>query len=443
MPRLNHPAGVIRTVTAAVAAVAAVLLVASPALADPATTVSYPARASATMYTGLAFETCAAPSLAAMQAWSASPYRGVGVYIGGVNRTCAQPELIVAWVSAVSQLSWRLLPVYKGLQPQCGGKATDQKISLTPATAASQGTAAANDAAARVRALGMVEGSAIYNDIENYNSANTACRASVLTYLSAWTRRLHQLGYVSGVYANLASGAPDMSSVYFSASYARPDALWLARYDLNPSLTGWAGIPDTRWSANQRAKQYRGGHNETYGGVTINIDNDNVSAPVATVAYPYTVTSSTGLNARSGPGTSYPVVKAYPAGAPVSVVCQTAGTKVTTTSVWDKLTDGSYVTDYYISTPSNTGYSGLATRCQYPYQVTPRTGANERKGPGTSYSLAGHLNGGALAWVWCQRSGTKIGTTKVWDKLRDGLWVSDYYVATPSNTTYSKPVPRC
>jgi glycoside hydrolase-like protein len=240
MPRLNHPARVIRTVTAvtaAVAAVAAVLLVASPALADPATTVSYPARASATMYTGLAFETCAAPSLAAMQAWSASPYRGVGVYIGGVNRTCAQPELTVAWVSAVSQLSWRLLPVYKGLQPQCGGKATDQKISLTPATAASQGTAAANDAAARVRALGMVEGSAIYNDIENYNSANTACRASVLTYLSAWTRRLHQLGYVSGVYANLASGAPDLSSVYFSASYARPDALWLARYDLNPSLT--------------------------------------------------------------------------------------------------------------------------------------------------------------------------------------------------------------
>lgn len=445
MPARDHPALGLRAgaaLTTAIAAVAALLAAAPAALADPATAVSYPAGASATRYTGLAFDTCTAPSLATMLAWKASPYRAVGVYIGGVNRTCAQLELTAAWVAAVSRQSWRLLPVYKGLQPACGGKTTDQKISLTPATAASQGTAAANDAAVQAKALGLVGGSAIYNDIENYSTADTACRTSVLTYLSGWTRRLHQLGYGSGVYANLASGAPDLSKVYFSASYARPDALWLARYDLSPSLTGWAGIPNAQWPAHQRAKQYRGGHTETYGGVTINIDNDNVDAPVATVAYPYQVTTS-GLNARSGPGTSYPVVKTYPAAATISISCQTAGTKVGTTSVWDKLPDGSYVTDYYVSTPSKTGYSGLATQCQYPYQVTPATGANRRSGPGASYALAGHLNGGALAWAWCQRGGSKIGTTSVWDKLRDGSWVSDYYVATPSKTTYSKPLPRC
>jgi hypothetical protein len=56
------------------------------ALAEPATTVAYPAGATATRYAGLAFDTCTAPSLTAIRAWGASPYRAVGVYIGGANR---------------------------------------------------------------------------------------------------------------------------------------------------------------------------------------------------------------------------------------------------------------------------------------------------------------------------------------------------------------------
>ena len=34
----------------------------------------------------------------------------------------------------------------------------------------------------------------------------------------------------------------------------------------------------------QRAKQYRGDHSETFGGVTLNIDSDAIKAPVASVA---------------------------------------------------------------------------------------------------------------------------------------------------------------
>ena len=37
---------------------------------------------------GLAFDTCTAPALATVRAWGASPYRA----IGGVNRTCGQPQ---------------------------------------------------------------------------------------------------------------------------------------------------------------------------------------------------------------------------------------------------------------------------------------------------------------------------------------------------------------
>ena len=115
---------------------------------------AYPAGASATRYSGLAFDACTAPPLTTMQAWGSSPYRAVGVYIGGVNRFCAQPELTASWVTSVSKLKWRLLPVYKGLQPPCGGKPTDVKISSAPATARSQGVAAADDAIAQAKALG-------------------------------------------------------------------------------------------------------------------------------------------------------------------------------------------------------------------------------------------------------------------------------------------------
>src|SRR5689334_584550 len=50
-------------------------------------------------FTGLGFDACSAPSSAAMNAWLASPYRAVGIYFGGVNRACTQPNLTPAWVS--------------------------------------------------------------------------------------------------------------------------------------------------------------------------------------------------------------------------------------------------------------------------------------------------------------------------------------------------------
>jgi uncharacterized protein YraI len=413
----------------------------APVAAEPATSVAYPAGASATHHAGLAFDTCTAPSLAALTAWAASPYRAVGIYIGGANRTCAQPQLTAGWVTQVSQLGWRLLPIYMGRQAPCSTR--PNAVLITPSTAATQGTAAAADAVTRAKALGLLPGSAIYDDMENYPTTDSACRTAVLQFLSGWTKELHRQGYVAAVYANLSSGAKHLSDAYTSTALARPDVLWIARWDGSSALTGWAGIPDGQWAVHQRAKQYVGDHTETWGGTTINIDNDRLDAPVATVAYAYTATSSGPLNARSGPATSYPVVRTYAPGATVQVACQAAGAKVGSTSVWDKLTDGTYATDYYVSTPSNTTWSAPLPRCTYPYQVTAANGLSVRTGPGTSYAAVGKLPNGSLAWVTCQRSGGRVNTTAVWDRLNNGYWVSDYYVATPSNTTYSKPSPRC
>ncbi|MFF3561154.1 glycoside hydrolase domain-containing protein [Streptomyces sp. NPDC002574] len=428
---------------AAVLGAATALVLAPAAAAEPATSTGYPAGATATRFSGLAFDACTAPPLTTIQAWGASPYRALGVYISGVNRTCAQPQLTADWVSSVSRLKWRLLPIHKGLQPPCGGRPTDAKISRTAATARTQGTAAAGDAVAAAKALGMRPGSAFYNDIENYAQADVGCRTAVLSYVSGWTKELHRLGYLSGVYMNLNLGAQQLSDAFTSASYARPDALWIARYDGTDTLKGWAGVADGKWSVHQRAKQYRGSHDETYGGVTVNIDNDRLDAPVATVAYTYTVTSPGALNARSGPSSSYPLVRTHASGSALQVVCQTPGPKVGSTTVWDKLTDGTYVTDHYVSTPSATGYSAPLPRCVYPYQVTASGGLTVRAGPGSSYAAQGSAANGALAWVICQRSGSAVGTTKIWDRLDSGRYVSDHYVATLSGTTYTKPVPRC
>ncbi|MHC3471378.1 glycoside hydrolase domain-containing protein [Streptomyces sp. 7R007] len=419
------------------------LVLAPSAAAEPATSVAYPSGAASTRYSGLALDTCTAPPLTSVQAWSASPYRALGVYVSGVNRTCSQPQLTASWVASVSRLKWRLLPVHKGLQPPCGARPGDAKISTSPATARSQGTAAAQQAITAAKSLGMLPGSALYNDIENYSQTDATCRTAVLNYVSAWTRELHRVGWVSGVYMNLNLGAKQLADVYTSTSYARPDALWVARYDGVDSVKGWAGIADSKWAVHQRAKQFRGGHDETYGGVTLNIDTDRVDAPVASVAYTYKVTSTTTLNARTGPSTSYPIAAKYAPGASLKVACQTTGPKVGTTSVWDKLGNGAYASDHYVGTPSDTGYSAPLPRCAYPYQVTAAGGLTERSGPGGGYASVGTSPNGALAWVTCQRSGSTVGATKVWDRLDNGHYVSDHYVATPGSTTYSKPVPRC
>src|SRR5690242_7681768 len=126
--------------------VAAALAVAAPASAAPGTVVTFAKGASATRYQGGAFDACAAPPLSTMIAWNTSPYRAIGVYVGGPNRTCAQPNLTAAWVGSVTRRQWQLLPIYMGLQAPCSDRV--RAVKIVPATAAAQGTSSATDAIA-------------------------------------------------------------------------------------------------------------------------------------------------------------------------------------------------------------------------------------------------------------------------------------------------------
>ncbi|MER5213327.1 SH3 domain-containing protein [Streptomyces sp. NPDC002838] len=78
----------------------------------------------------------------------------------------------------------------------------------------------------------------------------------------------------------------------------------------------------------------------------------------------YSVAPGVRLNVRSGPGTNYTVVRVLPEGARVPIFCQAPGTRVTgpygTSSIWDNIDNGEYVSDAYVNTGSD-GY--IRPRC--------------------------------------------------------------------------------
>lgn len=417
------------------------LLAQAPAGAAPATPVHYPGNAATTGFSGLAFDTCTAPPVETMRAWLESPYRGVGVYLGGVARACSQRHLTPDWVRAVTAMRWRLIPIYVGRQAPCRKHSPKMKISYKNAVA--QGGAAAKDAVAKAKHLGLLSGSVLYLDVETYPANKPRCRSAVLRFVSGWTRGLHRRGYLSGVYAPVSSGAKHLAETYRSTKLARPDALWIAHWDKKPSLTNWRNVPDDLWARAQRGKQFRGPHKEKHGGRALTIDSIRFAAPVATVARHYKITSGVPLKGRTGPSTKRKIVTSYPPGSRVPVVCQVKGAKVGPTRVWNKLSNGTFVSDRHVATPAKRGFSSTVPRCSYPFQVTAPEGLNKRKGPGTSHAQAGRVPTGALVRVVCQGKGTKIYRTRVWNKLTDGRWVSDHYVATPGGNGFSEPLRRC
>jgi hypothetical protein len=224
-------------------------------------------------FAGQGFDACTAPSSAAMDAWLASPYRAIGIYFGGSNRACTQPNLTAEWVTHQQANGWRLLPVYLGRQAPC--TTSNKKNLIDPAQAAAQGRAEADAAVTAAGALGLSRGSVLIFDMEAYRTGNSACTTAVLNFLGAWTSRLHDRGYFSGVYASIASGVTDLVGDYRSPSRPHPDYLDFARWD-GTAGTANPAIPAGYWSPHRRIHQYQGGHDETYAGVTINIDNDYV-----------------------------------------------------------------------------------------------------------------------------------------------------------------------
>jgi murein DD-endopeptidase MepM/ murein hydrolase activator NlpD len=161
------------------------------------------------------------------------------------------------------------------------------------------------------------------------------------------------------------------------------------------------------------------------------------------------------LNVRSGPAVWSPRVRTIPNGATVALVCQVRGQRTTEgsvnrgTDVWNRLADGTYISDAWIRRAGAVPACGAAPTTVAPAApagpvasgASVASGAiplNARTGPAREHRLVTALPHGTALAVVCQQRGQLVqGTvrlTEMWDRLANGAYVSDAYVrrtATP------------
>ncbi len=282
--------------SAALVAVAAMVVTVVPASEDSATTPETAAElrlagngnpVTPGHFKGFGFDQCVAPSSRAMKRWMYhSPFLAVGIYIAGDSRGCRnQPNLTPAWVRQQLRRGWKLLPITLGPQAFCHPgfpRYGDDEVIRKRAgadnwyrNARRQGHREAVTSVDAAQALGIRPRSTLWYDLEGFDITRTKCRESALAFLSGWSYKIRKLGYVSGVYSSAGSGlkALDNARVHRPGRFTFPQRIWIARWD-GKANTSTSYLRSDGWRPGGRMKQYRGGHRETHGGVTINIDSN-------------------------------------------------------------------------------------------------------------------------------------------------------------------------
>ena len=146
-------------------------------------------------------------------------------------------------------------------------------------------------------------------------------------------------------------------------------------------------------------------------------------------------------------------------GAPVTIVCQRqSSSAINGSTIWDKLADGGYVSDYFVDTPVAGSFTPSIPRCNVPTPSPgpPRAGSQQhaiygapggvalRNGPSLANAVVGSEPNGAIVTIVCQtKSASVVGTSAVWDLLTAGSWVPDWYVDTPVVGNYSPGLSQC
>src|SRR5262245_12310258 len=157
-----------------------------------------------------------------------------------------------------------------------------------------------------------------------------------------------------------------------------------------------------------------------------------MAAPAATVVSP-----NRPLNVRTGPAVWNPRVRTLPNGTPVAIVCQVHGQRITVgstrqTDMWDRLSDGTYVSDAWIRRTAAVPACGAGAAAMSTTSATVSSGTiplKARVGPAHGAQLVGQFPSGSAITVVCQQSGQSISgavrTTSMWDRLPGGTYVSD------------------
>jgi Domain of unknown function (DUF1906) len=220
-------------------------------------------------FRGRGFDSCTAPSRSYMRAWRRhSRYRAIGIYIGGRDRACGQRNLSARWIRHEAAAGWRFFPMYVG--PQASFNQLRSPVH--------EARRAARDAVAQARRLGFGPRTPVYYDMEGYSPRRTG---EVLRFATAWTKRLHRLGYKAGIYSSSGSGIVDLATHYRSHRFKMPDVIYDALWNGSRN-TKDRSLRKGQWGGHRRLHQYSGNVTQTFGGDTINIDQDYLNVRLAT-----------------------------------------------------------------------------------------------------------------------------------------------------------------
>ena len=325
---------------------------------------------------GLGFDAASAPSTAQVRAWTASPYRTVNLYFSGRYRhdtTQTQLGSDTTWTATVLSNGWSLIPTVVDLQAPCY-TGTKTKMSSVASKARGQATTVASTAHDDLVKYGL-GGTIAYLDLENFDtSPGRNCSTVVKAFVAAYTHRLHQLGDKAGVYFNAHHGATTIVPTYGHVD--APDDVWVANW--NGSATPGDASIGSKWPHHRIHQYYSDGTGgnplETYGNETINVDRNAIDGDVVTATSVsiggYNVSSpGIGLKERVQPNTNQPEVDTLSDGAVLDITCQATGQSIDGDYVWDKLSDGLYVSDLYTTTTGRNWVSASISKCD----TTPPT----------------------------------------------------------------------
>ncbi len=263
-----------------VAAIAVLLMAASGALqATPVE--ALPGGGGVTI--GKGFDACTAPSTSTMNAWwSGTPWTWIGVYIGGNSRACSQPNLTSSWLNTNYSTGWRFEFLWVGPQAPCTSFAN--RISYNTSTAYDQGVNNALSVYNALVNLGIGNnalGTPVIYDMEAFNTGSSSCLAAVRSFVNGFVHQMHVApAQVAGYYGSSCASAVDAMATLSNV----PNHINGADWDGNPSTSAISCVASNHWTQHQRLKQYRGGHNETWSGVTLNIDSNCANGPLAPTA---------------------------------------------------------------------------------------------------------------------------------------------------------------
>lgn len=229
------------------------------------------------------FDACVLPTISQMQTWwNKSPYSFYGLYLGGIHLPSVCGGANTAWVNAVHQQGWSFVPTWVGPQAPCSGYL--HKMNSDPAISYQEGRQEAQSASAAAASLGLTNygwgGTIIYYDMEPYGIPSPECRQPVAAFMNGWTQQLHELGNLAGGYGTRNSYLSDWSTIPNIPDDVWPASWYTNNYDPYATVYGISWL-EGLWTDHQRIRQYAGDINNSWGGVSLNIDIDVADGMVA------------------------------------------------------------------------------------------------------------------------------------------------------------------